>query len=307
MRLHREFKHVISGLDELPTFQTYIEVYEMGFRRMDSTWDHSPHVHSSFEINYVTEGVQIFTINGTEYTLRKGDLILVRPGDDHSGRAGTDSSGKLRGCHFFTINFLLEDPILVPLLLRSNHLFYSADSPVTKGVSPFFHRLLHMARSSERLNFTDKLQIRADVFNLLNAMISSLTVSIPTSANELARHIMGVIDDLIMERFDRESDDKSFTESKIQEIADETGMSVSYCYKVFKKVYQMSPRQYVSFRMLDEAKRLLKEPEQSIEDIAYQLKFYDAAHFSRQFKRWTGLSPSEYRQQNQALDVSVLA
>lgn len=44
------------------------------------------------------------------------------------------------------------------------------------------------------------------------------------------------------------------------------------------------------------AQELMADRELSVIDIAYQLGFRDASNFSRVFRRWTGLSPSEFRQ-----------
>ncbi|MNF17229.1 DNA-binding transcriptional regulator AraC [compost metagenome] len=51
--------------------------------------------------------------------------------------------------------------------------------------------------------------------------------------------------------------------------------------------------------MLHEAKVLLDDPSLSISRISGILGYRDIAHFSRQFKRWHGTSPREYRESGQ--------
>jgi AraC-like DNA-binding protein len=64
---------------------------------------------------------------------------------------------------------------------------------------------------------------------------------------------------------------------------------------LFRQVYGMSARQYRSLVKLKRAKTLLLDNEMSVQSVAERMGYSDTAHFSRQFKRWTGMSPIAYR------------
>lgn len=81
----------------------------------------------------------------------------------------------------------------------------------------------------------------------------------------------------------------------IQPIIASLGISPNYGLEVFQKIYQMSPRKYLSELKLQEAKILLQQPELSLNEIANRLGYKNLSHFSRQFKRWTGINPSAFR------------
>ena len=61
--------------------------------------------------------------------------------------------------------------------------------------------------------------------------------------------------------------------------------------------------QNTSFRQLSDelrvhvALRYLRETKMTVEDIAFELGFSDPANFRHAFRRWTGKTPHEYRQE----------
>jgi AraC family transcriptional activator of pobA len=64
---------------------------------------------------------------------------------------------------------------------------------------------------------------------------------------------------------------------------------------LFKKLGNKTPLQFIQFRLLLEAHRLLKYSDKSISEVAYELGFNDIQAFSRFFKNLEGISPNDYR------------
>lgn len=65
--------------------------------------------------------------------------------------------------------------------------------------------------------------------------------------------------------------------------------------KACRDAFGLSAKEFVNQRRLLEAKRLLLFTVRSVEDIAYEIGFRDAAYFSRFFKLHVGRPPSEWR------------
>ena len=56
-------------------------------------------------------------------------------------------------------------------------------------------------------------------------------------------------------------------------------------------------KKYLSDLKLSKAKLLLLKPKLSINDISLALGYQNMSSFSRQFKRWVGISPDNYRKE----------
>ncbi len=86
----------------------------------------------------------------------------------------------------------------------------------------------------------------------------------------------------------------------VEDIAKSLNISTSYLYRSFVKEYGVSPKQYLISHRMNEAKKLLKNTEFNITEVARGVGFEDILTFSRAFKSHEKISPTEYRKQHSA-------
>ena len=83
-----------------------------------------------------------------------------------------------------------------------------------------------------------------------------------------------------------------------KELAEMTNVSVKTAETKFKSVQGKTIHQYMlEFKIKEAISYFDIFPEISIKKIAYNLGFYDEYHFSKQFKKIIGISPSNYKKQ----------
>lgn len=70
----------------------------------------------------------------------------------------------------------------------------------------------------------------------------------------------------------------------------------SYLSKLFSEVEGMTIEQFVINQRIEKVKELLIYDESSLSDIAFRLGYSSTAHLSNQFKKYTGMTPSAFKQ-----------
>ena len=84
----------------------------------------------------------------------------------------------------------------------------------------------------------------------------------------------------------------------IEELSDAAGFSKYHFCRIFQGLLQEPPARYVNRIRMERALFLLAHrQDKNMTDIAFALGFTDSAIFSRAFKHYYGVSPSEYREE----------
>ena len=144
------------------------------------------------------------------------------------------------------------------------------------------------AQAAIRLNVVDYLLKPIDVDELDAALKKALS-QLPAqpeesrtpadTANEIKRFI-----------------DQNYTRNiSLDTLAERFYFSREYIGRVFRARYGCGVYEYVQQVRMQQAKRLLKNPDLSLQSIAAHLGYSNANYFSKAFRKYFGESPSEYR------------
>lgn len=80
----------------------------------------------------------------------------------------------------------------------------------------------------------------------------------------------------------------------LHEMAGLVHLSPYHFGRLFKQTVGRSPYQFILQLKIECAKKLIKQHNGPISEIAYQLNFSDQSHFSNAFRKATGISPRQY-------------
>lgn len=82
----------------------------------------------------------------------------------------------------------------------------------------------------------------------------------------------------------------------VNALAEKVYLNPVYLSRAYKQATGEKLSEYVLLRRIERAKQLLLQPDKKIAEIGYTIGLDSAAHFSRVFKKHTGMSPQEYRE-----------
>ncbi len=81
----------------------------------------------------------------------------------------------------------------------------------------------------------------------------------------------------------------------VRDLAQQVKLSTGHFIRLFKAETSLSPKQYVRYLRMKQAKSLIYGSFLSVKEIAACLGVGDRSHFSRDFKKFHGHTPTGYR------------
>lgn len=221
------------------------------------------HIHDAFELVYYERGVGTSLVGGRDYNVNVGSITLIPPGILHDKKNKTEISAislGIRGAELEGISGLVWDKAGI-VRERCSRL---VDEVLARR-----HGYRHIAQglAFEILGHVERLIASPE-----KARGGGATVA---EALGIIREREGVL--------------------TVRELAEALHVSKDYLRRLFQEHANGPAVQHILKARVDRARRLLADPGNTCADVAYGCGFESAEHFSRLFRRLTGMSPSQYR------------
>lgn len=239
--------------------------------------------HDFPEMIYIVKGAYTPSLDGKSYALQEGDLLTYAPLAYHKG-------ARLEDADVFILSFKGKGTLLESLYNRVLSLSYEEKERlfaiVEKGLRAFEPHPAEAQLGGMRLKEGVDPFVLQEMKRELELFIISMAIRLTD-----APHGEGSEERGIVERYLREHIGESLT---LAEIAEESGMSVSKLKLLFRGDAEGGAVHYHLALKIEEAKRLLREKQYNVSEIAERLGFSSVHYFSRLFKARVGASPTLY-------------
>lgn len=257
-------------------FTISYESYEQGWT-MPYT-----HYHNDYEIYILESGVRIVTLTDIEYTTASYDAILFDRNLPHTSRGTLPFSGI---CIHFSDLYL------------TNHLTPFSQTLLLKC---FKTPLIHLSPEAFLIikQYADNFTIfKEDNFVILIHILYLLNIHsenpLPLTEKKLSLNTKRT-----MTKAEQIFDyvEAKYTHIKsIDELANAFEVTESYIFKLYKKHYHQTPKQYINKLRINHACHRLKNTDETVRSIAAECGYDSYEYFMRVFKNSKNCTPLAYR------------
>lgn len=269
----------------LPSDQLFGYVMTGKFRAPSRSWKHQLAGLSDYELIVMTEGTLYISYNNENFTLRRGEYLLLPPG---AMRQGFQPAY----CAFYWLHFTTHTTD-VPVFLTPSGVLPPTEAYFTipqTGSIPKLEKIVILMKQLQDIvkNNYPAIALSSMSTSILTELFGQLASLLP--AEELSteqKQIYFDIIDYIKTNISRNI--------KISEIAAVFGYNEKYISHRFAQICGIPLKQYILKTKMDTASFMLTDTNKSISEIAREIGFSDSHNFSRAYKKLTGFSPSEYR------------
>lgn len=247
------------------------------------------HYHPELELVYVNGGTGRRQIGSHISYYTQGDLILIGSNLPHCGFTDASTGNSSESVVQMKADFLGSDFFDIPEMAGIQRLFEKAKG----GIAFTGSAKKKIGEKIEILEYKSDFQRLLAILNILNELGRTKEYEI-LNADHLSMELQSKENDRINSIFNYVKEHYQ-QPIALENMADLVHMTVPSFCRYFKKVTNKTFVQFVNEYRLVHASNLLSENKLSITEICYESGFNNFSHFNKSFRSFTGMSPSQYR------------
>lgn len=251
------------------------------------------HMSDQIQVTYVIEGSIDFTLDGCVYSVKKGDIIINKPGQVFGAINDTFPQSKSA---FFKVD--LKSAGQGWSEKDKEALSRGIENIIIPHLSPgkdFYPTFLKILEEHRKPGAFSTLKCRSSFQQLIVMILEAQDLFLGTVnyKAQMAGDMLSQVNKFVSENLHK----KIYT----KEMADLVGLSHSHFRYLFSLIFRTNPSDYLLRKRIEKAKELLRTTK-SITEISYELAFSSSQYFSNSFKKLTGMRPKQYRKAIQKLE-----
>jgi AraC family transcriptional regulator, transcriptional activator of pobA len=249
-----------------------------------------PHRHDFFEVLYLQKGSGYHVIDGNKYEIQPPCVFFMSPGQAHKLEFSNDIEGYI---FIFTSDFylldrsnknsLIEFPFFYtihqdnpPLVLKNENDNRFLETLFRQGIA----EISHSGESS---------------FEMLRSILDLILTICATRYQRNENLLHKGKGQILVKKFFHLIEENNQKKLLLSDYAIMIGVTPNHLTQTVKLLTGKTSSQIIKAKQLLEIKRLLAHTSLSVSEIAIQLSFEDQSYFTKFFKRETGLTPLQFR------------
>lgn len=255
-----------------------------------STW----HYHNNYEISFITEGTGKRIVADSIEEFQPGDLVFLGQNLPHAWIADKESRG-LSDRTLEMVFLQFTEKILNPqlLLLPEFKNISKALKFSERGIQITGQTLNEVSELMLQMPYLKGFERMIHFLRIMDIIGKSNSVSFLASPDYLRTKFnsgnkrIALVHEYLMNNYKEGVD--------LSKIAKLVNMVEGSLCRYFKRNMGVTIFEYLNKLKVEFACKFLMDPDLSVPDVCFDCGFNNISHFNKQFKKYTGVTPSEYR------------
>ncbi|MDT2813376.1 AraC family transcriptional regulator [Vagococcus carniphilus] len=288
--------------DMLVEIENIITVY---YNEFTKSYYFDGEKHDFWELVYVDKGEVEVSADGMNYQLSEGDIIFHRPNEFHTiGGNGIVASNVL------VISFVSHSPVMTffekKIMKLTENERKILGSFIQESKRVFVDDLGRLYQESNRLASPAIGAEQMMYLYLQQFLIQLIRVELePVNFERSTGMLKKTFKDSTINKIILYLQENMSQTVLLDDICNEFYLSKTYLKRFFKNETGYTVMTYLKALRMEEAKKLIREDNLSFTEIAQQLGFDSVHYFSTSFKKYEGLSPSDYEKSIKAYEEKI--